>query len=268
MPHYKTGDAVETVCVFCENPFTRIYPGKGRPHGHACPSCRNPRSARPHVGDILRATCKDCGQVFEFPCRRGGNPQRCPDCRPTPVGSIIPAVCQICQQEFEYTFRTYYHHICPGCHQSQKREYFRDWARAHRGSLPRGSSITSHCTQCGDQFQYQVYKRRRRLCNDCLALQNLVTLERQNRAGAWNRNRWLRTREAFGFRCAYCGCKPDQLQRDHFIPRSLGGYSDIGNIAPSCDQCNYHKHAKHPKDYFPPDLYQSVANTLRDLVDR
>lgn len=40
--------------------------------------------------------------------------------------------------------------------------------------------------------------------------------------------------------CAYCGdLNPTQV--DHVIPRSRGGTSDRGNLAPACRSCNLEK---------------------------
>jgi 5-methylcytosine-specific restriction endonuclease McrA len=58
----------------------------------------------------------------------------------------------------------------------------------------------------------------------------------------------------------------DKLHRDHFVPKSLGGISDIGNIVPACPTCNLHKHAKHPKDFLSPEKYRNIIETLSQLA--
>lgn len=49
-------------------------------------------------------------------------------------------------------------------------------------------------------------------------------------------------------RCEYCKCpaafSPDSFQMDHIIPGSLGGSSELDNLAYSCGGCNGHKHNK------------------------
>ena len=48
--------------------------------------------------------------------------------------------------------------------------------------------------------------------------------------------------------CEYCTCpssfSPDSFHLDHIIPISLGGDSELENLAYSCGGCNGHKHNK------------------------
>lgn len=52
---------------------------------------------------------------------------------------------------------------------------------------------------------------------------------------------WARTKEAWGFRCAYCLKRTKKLTRDHLIPKSKGGLSTPDNLVPACEQCNQQK---------------------------
>jgi 5-methylcytosine-specific restriction endonuclease McrA len=52
-------------------------------------------------------------------------------------------------------------------------------------------------------------------------------------------------KEHFGA-CAYCGGAMEE--RDHFIPRSLGG-KHRGNLVPSCKVCNAEKSGTHPLEW-------------------
>jgi hypothetical protein len=44
-------------------------------------------------------------------------------------------------------------------------------------------------------------------------------------------------KKLWGWRCAYCGCKPDQLTIDHIIPRVKGRNDRIWNLIPACHLC-------------------------------
>lgn len=49
---------------------------------------------------------------------------------------------------------------------------------------------------------------------------------------------WEKIKKAFGYRCAYCGCKPEKLTQDHVIPLSMKGSHSIDNVVPACKTCN------------------------------
>jgi 5-methylcytosine-specific restriction endonuclease McrA len=59
---------------------------------------------------------------------------------------------------------------------------------------------------------------------------------------------WAALKEQHDFRCAYCGCRPERLTRDHVIP--ISRHPDrttvdrIDNIVPACWSCNSAKGAK------------------------
>jgi 5-methylcytosine-specific restriction endonuclease McrA len=54
---------------------------------------------------------------------------------------------------------------------------------------------------------------------------------------------WKDLLEVYGGRCARCGRKED-LTKDHIIPISRGGSSNIDNIQPLCRSCNSSKSTK------------------------
>ena len=58
---------------------------------------------------------------------------------------------------------------------------------------------------------------------------------------------WIKCREHFDERCAYCGKEEKLLEQDHFIPLSKSGEYTISNIVPSCKSCNS---SKQDKDFF------------------
>ena len=60
---------------------------------------------------------------------------------------------------------------------------------------------------------------------------------------------WDEILKNFDYKCAYCGKKLDNPQREHFIPVSKGGGYTISNIVPSCVSCNSSKKNNHPLDW-------------------
>jgi hypothetical protein len=55
---------------------------------------------------------------------------------------------------------------------------------------------------------------------------------------------WRRLCERYRWCCAYCGSRPEKLQREHVIPIARGGRHSAGNILPACPRCNGSKKAK------------------------
>lgn len=50
--------------------------------------------------------------------------------------------------------------------------------------------------------------------------------------------------DEFNGGCAYC---PSAFEHwDHYVPLSRGGRHEVGNVVPSCADCNLHKSAKLP----------------------
>lgn len=63
-----------------------------------------------------------------------------------------------------------------------------------------------------------------------------------NAIGSWVWSDFMRVAHRFGFCCAYCGEKPDgQLDPDHVVPLSRGGYNSTANLLPACRPCNADK---------------------------
>jgi hypothetical protein len=142
------------------------------------------------------------------------------------------------------------------------------WARQKRGNLAVESEITVTCRDCGKSFSYLLQGRRRRLCGECFSGPNLRYLEKSNMLDMmWNLKKWAATQKAFNYACAYCGKKLKHFHRDHFIPKSRGGKSDLGNIVPACPSCNFRKHAKLPEDFLSPEKYSNVVKVLDRLIN-
>lgn len=57
----------------------------------------------------------------------------------------------------------------------------------------------------------------------------------------FTRAQWEHIKEAFLYRCAYCGIVPPKLTKDHVIPVQHGGFHTAANIVPACAPCNSSK---------------------------
>ena len=62
---------------------------------------------------------------------------------------------------------------------------------------------------------------------------------------------WEAIKEAYRYRCAYCGKKPSRLTQDHVVPVTKGGGTTAENIVPACQQCNRSK-GNRPPSTVPP----------------
>lgn len=100
----------------------------------------------------------------------------------------------------------------------KKKEYYQQWKEQG------GSEIR--------RINEQQREARKR------SLKNTLTLED-----------WHDCLEYFDNRCAYCGCKSEQLSQDHVIPLSKGGEYVRENIVPACKSCNSSKNNR-DLDYF------------------
>jgi len=65
----------------------------------------------------------------------------------------------------------------------------------------------------------------------------------RNAEGTFTIRQWNFLKTLFNHRCAYCGCKPKRLTKDHLIPLIKGGRHSIDNIVPSCVSCNSKKNS-------------------------
>lgn len=49
--------------------------------------------------------------------------------------------------------------------------------------------------------------------------------------------------------CLYCGTDGHKLTMDHWMPVSLGGKTEVGNLIPCCKSCNSRKSNMHPDEW-------------------
>lgn len=74
---------------------------------------------------------------------------------------------------------------------------------------------------------------------------------------------WEETLEHFNNKCAYCGDATKDLQQEHVIPLSKGGYYTKQNIIPACQFCNISKHNRNLMDWYP-----NQPNYSKDRLDK
>lgn len=66
-----------------------------------------------------------------------------------------------------------------------------------------------------------------------------------NNGGEITREEWLSIANATGGLCIYCG-RAEKIAIDHFVPLSLGGKTERGNLVPCCVNCNSRKNKHEP----------------------
>ena len=265
---YHSGDLIEQKCPRCDKKFLYHYPGRGRPYGHLCDTCFSIIHTHTRPGTILSIICKDCGKSFPYTSGKWRTLERCPSCRPLSIGSLVTRTCPSCKGEYSYIFKKAHMKLCPSCRTAKNKEYQTEWNRKSRGAVEIGTTLAATCIRCGAQFTYRLRGRHRKYCNNCLpVIEDMVSLERIAKTDeTWNLNKWTATQRAFGYRCAYCGKRLKHFHRDHFIPKALGGPTDIGNIVSACPSCNLRKNAKHPAVFLSPEQYSNVVKVLDSLV--
>lgn len=73
---------------------------------------------------------------------------------------------------------------------------------------------------------------------------------KRNAEGAHTGEEFSAKVEAYGGRCHWCGQRiKGTPHADHLIALAKGGTNDIGNIVPSCADCNYTKRDKMPWEF-------------------
>lgn len=84
--------------------------------------------------------------------------------------------------------------------------------------------------------------------------QKHLNLRRSRKASTvynYSEDIWIETLKHFKYSCAYCGEKESNLNQEHVIPLSKGGYYTKQNIIPACTYCNSSKHNKDLEEWYP-----------------
>jgi len=113
---------------------------------------------------------------------------------------------------------------------TKKRAKDRRYRAKHRAELAAKQRAYWRQRYAGDP-EYFIEQRERRLARKMGAKVSDFTVRQ-----------WELVKLFYGFRCAYCGCTPAVLHREHVIPLARGGDHTLHNIVPACASCNARKH--------------------------
>lgn len=77
----------------------------------------------------------------------------------------------------------------------------------------------------------------------------------------------MKCRNAFNWRCAYCGSKVthETMEKDHVVALFLGGEESLRNVVPSCKRCNASKRESNVFNWLRA-TNQSIPGWLHDLL--
>ena len=76
---------------------------------------------------------------------------------------------------------------------------------------------------------------------------------------------WIKIKEDFNNRCAYCGKETECLTMDHFIPLTKHGELTKENIIPCCNSCNSSKNNREFIEWYRKQLFYSRENETHIL---
>lgn len=283
------------VCIDCGKEFDFDHRSGQRPL--RCNYCR-PRAGHKYglVGDTVWLECVDCGADFEWEVRGGQAPIRCDYCRARAknkyglVGDTITVHCADCGQPFEWKVAAggSPRQRCDKCWAKNEQRvdtaYAREWKAAHpertqeiqqRWYDRHGYEWVRSKEARDPEFKRQrreTARRYRRTEKGRQAMRNARARRRNREADEGRRmisaDEWRVTKEAFGYRCVYCGARLERFSQDHFYPLSRGGRTVLGNIVPACRRCNSWKHDRLPEDILAPEHYDWIVKVLRELSQK
>lgn len=219
-------------CAWCARLFESCHP-RAIYCGHACSVKRNNtiNNAKRHKTHP-KVSCETCGRTFVRP--RSDSRHCSPSCRGkaqwratyVPVAPV-DLTCEHCGKNFRSKFKKA--RMCSDrCRKragydrnaDDRRRYTRAWTAANQHT---------EAYRVASQVKYNN-RRAAKVANPG-SIGVSVT-------------EWLRILRAHGFRCAYCGIRPERLTQDHVIPLSRGGRHAPANCVPACKSCNYSKGGK------------------------
>lgn len=158
--------------------------------------------------------------------------------------------CSKCEEElpfseFQRNSTSYagYDSKCKKCEAERMAEYYsRPEAKAKRAVYAKEYRKRYYSTQRGIIVNKRNIQKRRSRKNNTIYNYSLDT--------------WKKTLEEFNHECAYCG-KSGNLQQEHIIPLSKGGYYTKQNIIPACAFCNASKKDRDLMKWYPKQPYYS-----------
>ena len=103
---------------------------------------------------------------------------------------------------------------------------------------------SNHILKLGDNEPKKWSMANRDICANITARYKARKI---NLEASLTNEQWEAIKRAYNYKCAYCGRKMDNLEREHVIPVKLGGPFVAWNIVPACHRCNARKQAKEPE---------------------
>lgn len=132
-------------------------------------------------------------------------------------------------------------------HPDRIKQARRNYVQGHRDKI---NSSRRVWTASNRELANERRKRYERRHPESVTRKNAV---RRSRAAGLpstlTKKQWSATLKRFGFKCAYCGGSPQELQADHFIPLTRGGGFTWGNMVPACVHCNSSKYNTDPLEW-------------------
>lgn len=120
--------------------------------------------------------------------------------------------------------------------------YIREYNRKNRETINAKARAyyANHRPEClarSVAWRRKNYQKHLESCRKRTALKRAAGVDRLTAA------QWEAIKEAFKFRCAYCGRKPKRLTQDHVKALMRGGPHISSNVVPACAPCNSKKWA-------------------------
>ena len=196
---------------------------------------------------ITVSICVICGKEFKHPSKYSITKYCSDDCRDCgeldwrekrQEESIIKKNCLFCGNEFMAVTWPFVGNFC---------------SKECKGkSNAKGRVSVAICRICGVVFK--TPNAHFNTCPDCARENMLKKVKRRNkkirylRRGAegpyHSESEWNKLLNYYNGMCAYCGERSAE-HKDHVIPISRGGKDSIGNILPTCRECNLSKGNKY-----------------------
>lgn len=166
---------------------------------------------RSSASDGLHSACKECrGHKFRVPYNYG-------------VNTETERKCSVCNTVYPKT-----------------NEYFTYEDKAH-------TKLQCVCKRCAAAKQRKRENRKEYYYNYIYSHPEVDARRKLKRSlrllqngGTFTLSEYKETLKIFDNSCAYCGSK-ENLSRDHVVPITKGGKSDVHNIIPACLSCNSSK---------------------------
>jgi hypothetical protein len=261
------------VCQHCSVEFQaythNVTRGWGKYCSDACKYAAKRRTER-KARTTVPLICRQCGQEYQaWACKAAsGRAKFCSvECRRASMRRAVERTCLHCGSAFmaqpsqiarsAATFcsqRCGYAYLppqsstrtCTGCNLTKPLEDFEPSKQTRTG---RGA----RCIRCRQASSSHYTATHRQQINARTRTYRATNRERDQSYQRTRRARkrgaeatltlaqWDAIKALFGYRCAYCGQRPQKLTQDHITPIARGGAHTAANVIPACGSCNSRK---------------------------